>query len=506
MNKLSLCRLIFAAVWAVCLPDIALAQGATNVITLTPDKTQTSILVGDYYSQVLVNIESFTMPSDDNGQKQLGKAILSAFGLGDKTRSLTISAVLSRSGTRLPEIPLITYTFDGKKRLTNYQVVNSYLSPRWQLDTSNPISFSLVYKYSEQATYNPTEITDNVKRLIPSDAIVSTLGTPFLQGIAGLTASIFQSASTRTVNVSNQDDLLPFSGPVGARALAFAIALPNGQKLGTIKASLVVSPSLIRPVTFAVKARPDDLKRIPGENVSAIQVDVGGVKKNLLQDIEGLPSFIAMAKAPAPVTVRDYCGKAGDALGAYGLTTMDRLTLVYRSLLDAGFDPAKYHATANSWRSDCFLGEDKTALTYTAGISFDPAAAPPPAVVVTEDKWKEPLKDAAGCWITNKSGEWCTKNAPTARTTLDKAFADQVRIGVIDLPGVDLTGMPIGRVWDKASLLTALNGKADFFRCYNLGFILIKNEIPYNMGVELTGGLISSVQILSAAVEAKNCH
>ena len=167
-------RLLVANLVFVGATSAAWAQGATNVVIVTPDSGATQVQVGEYYTQALLKVNGFSIPSDDNGRKQLGKAILSAFGLGDKTKSLTISAVLSHGGQNLPEIPLVSYTFDGNKRVTNYEVNNAYLSPRWQLGGADTVAVTLNYRFSEQTTYSPTTVTDSVKQLIPSDAIVST--------------------------------------------------------------------------------------------------------------------------------------------------------------------------------------------------------------------------------------------------------------------------------------------------------------------------------------------
>ena len=486
-------------------PDMAWAQGATDVIKVTPDITSTStaIQAGDYYSQVRVELGNFAMPSDDNGKKRFNQAILSALNLNNKARSLTIFAVLSNENTTLPEIPLVTYSYDSNKRVTDHRIDQSYQSPLWQLGANERISVAIVYRYSEQANYDPNAIHTSVRKLIPESALVSTMSAPFFQGLTGLTTSILQKANSRSVTVSRQDYLVPYSNVKGPRALTFSLALPNGQKLGMVKASLRASPSILRPTILAVDTNPDNLKRWPNEKVEKIALNIGGVEKNLLREIKGISAFLAMSKNPSATTVRNYCERANETLSDYGLTRLDQMTLIYRSLLDAGFSPDKYHETANEWRADCFPKEDRSALTTAIGVTF--VAALPPADPIVPDKWDNDLKNAVGCWTSTQLEQWCSENAPKASEMVEKAFADQVKIGVIDLPGVDLTGMPHGRIWDKASLLTALNGKADSFRCNNPDPILMKNDIPYTLSVELTKKRISSIQILSAPDAAKNC-
>lgn len=508
MDSLMFRRLTACAIFCV-VPSIttssAFAQGATNTVVLTPDFTPSSVRVGDYYSQVRLRIDSLTLPNDDKGQKQLGQAILAAFGLGDKIKSLSISAVLTRNGQALPEVPLVTYSFDGKKRLTNVEIINSYVSPRWSLGASDPISVTLNYKYSEQATYNPTSISDNVGKLIPSDAIVSTLSAPFVQGVAGLAASIFQTAGTRTVNVRNRDDLLPYSGAVGARALEYKLSLPNGQKLGSVSAVLVVSPTLLRTAILAPNASPADLKRGESESVTGLALDLAGAKRNLLQEVEGLAQFAAMAREPSSASIRTYCIKANAILAGYDLTRMDRTTVIYQSLLDAGFDPARFNPAANTWLGDCFADPvDRLALTNALDVSFTPPAAPP-VPPSSPDKWPKVMKDAMGCWISGHSGPYCQQQAPNAPLILSKSMTDQVRIGVIELAGIDQTAIPVGRMWDKAMLIEALKGKAEGFSCYQLGLVLTNAGQPYILSVQLRDNLIAGLDIQRAGPEAAQC-
>ncbi len=480
-------------------------QGASNVITLTKDTTSpTQVSVGAYYTQVQIAMDRFKLPDDDDGQRHLGKAILSALNLNNKVRSLTIYVTLSEDGKPFPEIPLITYSFDESKRLTNIDVVDSYVSPRWQLGAAKAISVALSYKYSKQTTYSPTTITNNIKQLIPSEAIVSALGTPFVQSVANFAASVFAAAGTETVNARYQGDLLPYAGAVGARALDYGLALPDGTPLGSIKASLVVSPSLLRPAILTSQASAADLVRRANEDVADLSLNVAGAEKNLLQEAEGLPSYGTMAKGPTPANVKDYCTTANKTLAKYGLTTLDRTTLVYRSMQDAGFEPGKYHPTANTWGADCFSPIDRTALAVAISANFDPPAAPKPAapVIRAEDRWSPEIKGALGCWVTGKTGPDCGNSA---RATLEKAFADKVKIGLFQLlPNADDL-VPVDRMWDKYSLLDALSGKAEDFSCYKAGLILKKGDVAYVVGVDKTNDLISGIQIQKASDEVARC-
>lgn len=483
----------------------ARAEGAANTVAVTFDNSPDFVSVGDYYSQVMFEVSDFKIPSDDNGRKQWGEALLRAFNLGEKTKSLTITAVLTRRGQSLPPIPLITYSFEGKKRLTDFKRTRHYLSPRWQLEGADPISVTLKYHYSTSQTYDPEAISDQVKSLIPSDAIVSTLGTSFISSITKLTTSIFEYSGSRAVNVTDADSfLLPYRSAVGSRGVTYTVTLPDGRPLGVIKASLVVAPSLLRPVSTVAEANPGDLRR-NSEDVSQIRLDVGGVRKSLFQEIKGTPTYADVLKRPSPEAVRDYCSTALRDLANYELTRLDRTTLIYQSLLDAGFDPAQYNANANGWLADCYTSRsDRDALTVAVGVGFTPPAKPEVPVENLES-WPVPVKSAMGCWITSRSGEWCKRNAPDPRRTLEAGFADEIYIGVAELPSFDVANIPPGRMFTKDQLLTKLAGAADDFACFARGFIISKDGATYNLGVTRKEGQIKSIQILRASPEDAQC-
>ena len=490
-----------ATVLGASLPGLAAAQGATNVVSVQLDKTPHAVSVGDYYSQVLFEVGDFDLPIDDNGRKQLGSALLAAFGLGDKTRSLTITATLSQKGQVLPGMPLITYEFNGKKRLTNFKRASSYLSPRWQLGASDPIAVSLQYRYSEAVVYNPEEITKQVQELIPSAAIVSTLGKPFVASIASLTSSIFENSGSRAVNVTVSDDLLlPYAGPVGSRAITYTVKVPNGRPLGTIKATLLVTPSLVRPLTKVDQAKTTDLER-GNDDVTALALDVAGSRRLLLTEIKGVPLYAALVRDQTPKAVRDYCAQALPALSNYDLTRLDRTTLVYQSLVDAGFRPGVYHPTANGWLADCFTTQaDMSALKVAVKIDFMPPTKPGDA-----GDWPLALKVAMGCWITNQSGSYCRQNAPDPRTILSPGMADEIDIGVTELPFFSADALPPGRRLPKTDLLTFLNGSAESFSCYAKGLVIAKAGQSYVLGVTVRDDQIRSLQVLRASSQEASC-
>lgn len=491
-----------ACIYTVIIPEHAFAQGAANVLTVQLDKTPAYVSIGDYYSQVKFEVGDFAVPLDDNGQKQIGSALLAAFGLGNKVRSLTISAVLSQKGQTLPPAPLITYEFDGKKRLTKYRKASSYLSPRWQLGAADPISVTLQYQYSESVAYNPDAIVKQVGALIPSNAIVTTLAKPFVSSIASLTSAIFENSGSRAVNVTVADDLLlPYSGAVGARGVTYTVKLPDGRQLGEIKGTLIVASSLLRPLTTVAMAQHSDLER-GTDDVTVIALETGGPKKLLLQEIKGTPLYAAMAKDPTPQTVRDYCASASPTLTAYDLTRLDRTTLVFQSLLDAGFRTGVYNPRANSWLSDCFTTKaDMEGLKVAVNLDF----APPPKPLSNPDDWPRSLKSAMGCWITNQFGTYCKTNAQDPQTALDKAMANEVYVGVTELAFIDPATLPMGRKLPKATLLTLLNGLAETFSCFARGLIITKAGQSYNLGVTINDNAIQSIQILRASPDEAQC-
>lgn len=255
------------------------AGGANNVVQLSESQDPTpNVSSGNYYTQIDLTTGQFNIPSDDKGQTTFGRALLKAFGLGNKTKSLTISVTLTGPGSPLPEVPLVTYAFNGKGTVTNLNTVDEYISPRWQLGTSDTITTTLNYKFSEQSTYDPKLITSNITAIIPSSSLVSTISGPFAAGIVNLAASAFSIQGTRSVTVGKAATLTPYSGGPGHSSAVFTISLPNGQVIGTVVAKIYVSSTLARGTTLATGVQLNDLVWKAGEGAENLSLTIGGTK------------------------------------------------------------------------------------------------------------------------------------------------------------------------------------------------------------------------------------
>ncbi len=234
-----------------------LSASASDVVKAERITGTKFVKPGDYYTQVVVDAQDVQLPDDDKGKRRsLGEALIKALGLSDKTRSLIITMTLKQNGQSLPEVPLLSYQFDGKKTLTTISKNGSYYSPFWRMETGSPVSVTLKYYYSTNATYDVAAITGNIQKVIPSKSIVTTLSGPFFSGVAGLAASIFLTADNRAVDFSSADNLSPFDGSINAQGLKFTISTPKGEPLGFMTARLTVTPTLSREARDVDLANP----------------------------------------------------------------------------------------------------------------------------------------------------------------------------------------------------------------------------------------------------------
>jgi hypothetical protein len=486
---------------------VMLSAAASNVVKPTRITGTNFVKAGDYYTQVIVDAQDAQLPIDDKGKRNLGEALLKALGLNDKTRSLTITMVLNQNGQSLPEIPLLSYEFDGKKTLTNIKKNASYVSPRWQMDTGSPVSVTLKYYYSTSANYDVAAITGNIQKVIPSKSIVTALTGPLFTGVAGLTASIFSAAEQRTVDVTNTDNLTPFEGAINAQGLTFAITTPKGDSLGTITARLAVTPTLSRQAKFVDAANPAaDLVWDSSASVSDLVATVDGTERYLLVSTMALSEYGAMVREPSPATVGAFCTKAREGLVKTGITSLDRTMVMYQSLRNAGFKPGEYHPKANGWVGNCFDDAGLASLAKAVNVTAALPAAPVTDAGKLTANWDKEFKYPFGCWITGKTGPDCQKAAGTesVRAFIERRLADTVEIQVVKLPGIEEL-VPGNRIWPKADLIEGIAGKAQGFSCFSRGMLLSKDGQFYNMTAEVKDKKIVRLQILAATEDDISC-
>lgn len=491
---------------ALSCADGAQAQAAVETVTVIPDNSDTNVSVGDYYSQVQLSVGSgFKLPNDDNGKKQLGKSLLNAFGLDKKTRSITISAVMSNDGKVLPEVSLVTYIFESDGRISDIKISNEYISPRWQLDAGSAVSITLRYTYSEKLEIDPKQVSDDIAKLIPSNTIVSALGGTFIQGVAGLAGSVYGAAGTRKTTNTQTNLLLPYSGSVGVRKIKYDLKLPNGTQLGAITAALLASPSLGRTAKLATQVLPSDINALPTDDAAELAMDLSGSRKYFLSELLGTKEFAALTREQTAATVTAHCAASQSRLQGYALTRLDRNLLLIQTMLNAGFKPGIYQASVNDWLQKCFpSAADRTFLNQSMGFNIAlPTAPDEPRIDPTN--WPRQLKDAMGCHMRKVTGPWCERNAPTATATLLEAMSDQVKIGVVELTSIDTSELPQGRMWEKTTLLDRLRNKVDQFSCYEAGLILTEMGMPYLVSVEMRANLVTGIAILRAPEDAGQC-
>lgn len=489
--------------------SIVQAQGAEKTVTVVAQNPATNVTVGDYYSQVQIVIGTgFVLPSDDTGRKQLGKAILSALGLDQNTRSLTISAVMANNGQTLPEVSLVTYLFDSRGRVSDIKVANEYLSPRWQLDASSPVRITLNYSYSEKLEVDAKQVSDNISKLIPSGAIVSTLGSTFVEGVAGLAGSVYSAAGSRRATTAATNLLLPYTGAVGSKIITYDLKLPNGTALGVITAKLVVSPSLGRPAKLATEITLADIKATPSDDAGTLAADVGGSKKFFLSELLGTKEFAALTREQNAANVTAHCNTAQTRLQGYALTRLDRNLLLMQTMLNAGLQPGVYNASVNDWLPRCFPSPtDRAFINQSMGydIALPARLADPVPPRIDPTNWPRNLKDALGCHMRKVTGPWCDRNAPTASATLLGTMADEVKVGVVELASIDTSDIPQGRMWAKAILLDRLRNKVEQFSCYEAGLVLTEMGVPYVLSVEMKNNSITAIEILRASEDVGQC-
>lgn len=484
------------------------AQAAANVVTIDNQRSGNGVAVGDYYSQVLLRTQDLTPPADDRGNRDFGKALLNAFGLGRKTRSITISATISVGNEQMPETPLITYTFDGSRRYTGTSVLSEHTSPRWRLAANEQIRVELAYRYTETSTYDPQALRSGIAGLIPSTMVVNAMSLPLIGGVSDLATGVLQTAGEREVVASRVVNLQPHGGRAGYQSVDIALTLPNGAPLGKISADVLVSPSINRPSYLPTNVMEGDLVARDAENGTEMIVQVGGVPVRPLDRIRALSEYQRLNSNPSPQSVRTFCTEADETLIPFELTRFDEIGVLYQALRDADFRPGEYHETANTWIRDCLTNEsDVTFLANSRQISTEPGIPPvvedPDPLAAT--RWPIELKNAMGCHMRREISSWCSRNAPDELATLNTALAELVRIGIVELPSFDNSAIPVGRMLQRTALLALLQDSVDQFACYELGFVVTEAGSPYFMNVTYEDAKINSVELVRAPDGAAQC-
>lgn len=485
-----------------------LSASASDVVKTTRTAGTKFVKPGEYYTQVVVDAHEATLPEDDKGKRRsLGEALIKALGLSDKTRSLIITMTLKQNGQSLPEVPLLSYQFDGKKTLTTISKNNSYVSPFWRVETGSPVSVTLKYYYSTNATYDVAAITGNIQTVIPSKSIVTTLSGPFFSGVAGLAASIFLTADNRGVDFSSADNLSPFDGAINAQALKFTISTPKGEPLGSIDARLTVTSTLSREARNVDLVNPAvDLVWDSNASVGDLVATVDGTDRYLLESTMALKEYGELKLDNSPEKVGTFCTKAWSGLRDKGITMLDRTMVVYESMRNAGFQLGVYHPKVNDWVGKCYDEAGRAALEKAKKVTITLPEAPPSDAGKLTANWDREFKFPFGCWITGKTGPDCQKAAgnESIRAFVERRLADSVEIQVVKLPGVEEL-VPPNRLWPKGDLIDALANKAEAFSCFSRGLLLSKDGQFYNMTAEVKDKKIVRLQILGATPEDISC-
>ena len=474
-------------------------------IKVERETTNTQVVAGAYYTQIRGEVPELKLTLDDSGRKQLGKAFLQALGLGTKTKSVTVTLAISTSNSVLPDYPLISYSFDEKRRISDIKTVGTFSSPLWRLDPNEPIKVQLKYRYSESSSFDVRLAIDSIASIMPSSALISEESKPLVNNITNLANNILTLANTRTVTESQTEDMRPYANDQGARVITFTLFSPTAQSLGTVKLSLFSSPTLLRPTSSVFSAASSDFIKLPQESPSDTALMIAGVKKYALTEIEGMPEYLTAGKEKTVPTVQAFCQKAAGFLRKdYSLTPMDRNLVVYEATKAAGLK-AQGETNDNSWYFSCFDDTDRLALKNAISLNPDPYRPPPPDTTAI---WPVSFKDAVGCWLIGSSGPFCAAKVPNIRSALEAAMSDTIKIGIIDLKSIDTGDLPESRLWPRSTLLDRISSKASSFACYQKGLVITADDgaKSYLVSATLVDGKIASISILHADDDAIACR
>jgi len=469
----------------------------------------TNVKADEYYTAVAVNLSDYQIPADGN-RKELGKALLNALGLKKTTKSITVAITFASAGgelvTTLPEQPLLTYTFDDKRNVS-VDVTPVIASPLWRLSANETITATLNYRYSEGSAYDIGKAATAVSTVIPSSAVVSTVTSSFFSAVTNFASGLLSAADRQAIGSKTTVPLSPYGDSAAYRRATFNLRIPGRQKLGTVNIRLLATPTLLRTAKAIENVGLNDLKfDRDSESIAGLTLMTApGTSTNVLGELTSTSAFQSLSgRTDAAITT--YCADAVRKLdSSYKLTRFDRTLLIYEAMRQAGFQPNN-----NAWFFRCFPTlADQKFLSAATGISGTPTIVELP---IDATKWDEDpksaalLKNAMGCWMTQQTGTYCARAAPTPRETLLAAMAPNIALGALDLPGLDLVSLPDRNTASPDTVLNLLKGKATAFKCFLPGLILIDNgQHAFNMLVEVHDKKITAIQIRAVSPDMLDC-
>lgn len=492
-----------------CLAFSSASHGATNAGIEQPvfDRAETAIDAGLYYTRAEIEVTNVALPpTDSSDRKRLGRAIMKAFGLGEETRALTVSvASAPGSAPSAIEYPLITFKFDKNQALVDSRVVGKVLMPQARLAPSDAYMVDLKYHDAQSSDFDIVGAANNLLAMVPGTTLISAATQPFLQRVGNVAGSVLSAMGSRTANSSRKDPFTPYRANGGNRGAVYRLVTPDGVPLATITVKLAVSPTLARTPMSISGRSASDFRLAPGEDPALLAVDVGGVRRRMVTEAQGLPSYVKASRERTVTSVADFCKEARGKLEAdYALTRMDRALVMHQALVEAQFDE-----TDTAWYFACFNPDERAGLLAAFGRAptvsdISPGGFSSTALAVD-------VKYLLGCLATAKSGPQCTSRAPDIRAAVAAVLAEKVTMAPIELTSVDVSGLPANKQATREQVLDLIAGKAEDFACFSYGSrhgLLLKTEEGqkvYELLTRSVDGRIVAVALLAAPATSYSC-
>ena len=474
--------------------------GIKSVIKTT---TATGVQPNLYYTQLRISTSPFSVPADEGSRKRLGRALLETLGLRKETRSIIVSVAVSTNLVPSTEYPVLTYKFDGGSRLLQVDRIGSATLPLQRLDPAEPIKVRFIYRHSQDVTFNLNAAGDALQSLLAAGTVVSLVTHPFVRKVSDVASAVFSLASSGKTASSLAEEMNPY-GDQYAKKIIVELEKPDRTPFGTVTLDLLATPTLQRAAMLPTGAnRTGDFKLRPGEGATTLSFNVGGVERNLVTEVKGLPEFVRLSKERTRESAKAFCDASRNILaGNFKLTVMDRALVMHQAMYDADSS-----LTRGFWYGGCFDANEVAALTAASTDLVPPAPAPEqadPATVLPIA-----IKDAIGCLMTAKSGAYCSSRAPNPRQILLNTMSDQVRIGQVDYTSLlDVNTLnPVSRLMNKAALVDALTAKASSFSCFSRGlYIGVEDDTrAYNVLASVIDGKVSGLQVIAIAPHELQC-